>query len=396
MTSGDKGSTPLGGPSLADFRREARRFLDESVASGVACPAFGTIMPPSVGDRARAWQAHMHRHGWAGLHWPPRYGGRGLTRAHSNVWGEECARAEVAPHMNFQGVILAAGAILRFGTEPQRLRFLEPTLSGEILWCQLFSEPGAGSDLTSLTTRAVSRPDGGWTVNGQKVWTSTAQLAQWAILLARTDPDQTGGRGISFFCVDMSTPGIEVRPIVQMTGDSEFCEVFLTDVELPPDALVGPLNGGWRVAMSVLADERSAGRVGAINLQRRLERLASDTPSPDPLSRDRLADLQVRGRTLVHMMSRSDGDLSLGPLTKLAASEIGAELAEFALDATGPAATVTGPATEPFLYSPGLKLGGGTSEIQRNLIGERILGLPREPRPRPPDPQRQPNPGADT
>ncbi len=374
---------------LGEFRENVRRFLTLSIDSGIACPAFGTIMPPAFGDRARAWQAHCFEHGFTGFHWPREYGGLGLSRDHTNIWGEECARHDVAPYMNFQGIILAAGAILRFGTEEQKHRYLRPTLSGEILWCQLFSEPDAGSDLASLRTRADPGPPG-WRVSGQKVWTSTAQLAQQAILLARTDPDAPGSRGISFFCVDMDTPGIEVRPLVQMTGDSEFCEVFLDDVQLPPDSLIGPLHGGWTVAMSVLADERSAGRVGAINLERKLTGLtgltadAGDsgaTPERGPVLRDRVVGALLEGGALVQMMIRSDGDLALGPLTKLASSEFGAEVAELALDAHGPAAMITGDATEPFLYAPGLKLGGGTSEIQRNLIGERLLGLPREPRP---------------
>ncbi len=365
---------------LEAFRERVRHFLSRSIDSGIACPAFGTIMPPAFGDRARAWQAHCFEHGFAGLHWPRQYGGQGLSRDHTNVWGEECARHDVAPYMNFQGIILAAGAILRFGTEDHKQRYLRPTLSGEILWCQLFSEPDAGSDLASLQTRAEPH-SGGWRVTGQKVWTSTAQLAQQAILLARTDPDTPGSRGISFFCVDMDTPGIEVRPLVQMTGDSEFCEVFLDDVQLPPDALIGPLHGGWKVAMSVLADERSAGRVGAINLERRLAVLAGGVPGDDPVLTDRLTRALTEGGALVQMMIRSDGDLSLGPLTKLAASDFGAVAAELSLDARGPDAMINGEATEPFLYAPGMKLGGGTSEIQRNLIGERLLGLPREPRP---------------
>ena len=252
----------MSGTDLAGFRSAAAAFIDDAVGKDAHCPAFGAILPPGLHARARAWQRRMHDAGYAGLHWPTAFGGRGLTREHTAVWSEECAKAQVQPFLNLQGIILAAEAIMRHGTHEQRARFLPPTVSGEILWCQLFSEPDAGSDLASLQTTAVRDGDH-YVVNGQKVWCSNAQFAEFGILLARTDPATPGHRGISFFLLDLRSPGVDVRPLTQMTGDQEFCEVFLTDVEVPTDALLGPEHGGWQVAMEVLGDERgSAGAAG--------------------------------------------------------------------------------------------------------------------------------------
>ena len=366
----------------AEFRSTVAEFIGDSVASGVACPAFGAIMPPAMFDRARAWQRHCFDHGFAGIDWPTEYGGRGLSAAHATVWSQACAAAGVAPYMNFQGVVLACGAIRAFGTPAQKERYLRATLAADIVWCQLFSEPGAGSDLVSLSTRAEPAGDG-WAVTGQKVWSSTAQLAQHAILLARTDPNVAGHRGISFFLFDMQQPGVDVRPLQQMTGDSEFCEVFLDEAAVGPDDLLGPLHGGWAVTTSVLADERSEVGAAGVALRRELATLAGGVVGGGEVFRDRLAALTTDGRALAHLFERSGGDPLLGPLTKLANTEFVSRLTELRLDASGADGMIDGPATEPFLYAPGMRLAGGTSEIQRNLVGERLLGLPREPKPRP-------------
>ena len=359
-----------------ELRADARAFIDRSISDGTACPSFGAIMPPAMFERASRWQRHCYDHGYAGVDWPAEVGGRGLSTAHADVWSEECAVAGVTPYMNFQGIVLAGGAIRRFGTEQQRARYLEATLRADLLWCQLFSEPGAGSDLAGLTTSAT-RSGHGWVVSGQKVWSSTAQLAQRAILLARTRPDEPGRRGISFFLLDMQSPGVEVRPIRQMTGDSEFCEVFLDEVVLADDDLLGPLHGGWTVAVSVLADERASVGAAGIGLRRRLRRLAAE--GGEPKDRTQLQLIQCSGAAIAHLVARSGGDPALGPLTKLAMTELDTRITNHAVDVAGAAGMLDGPATEPFLYSPGMRVAGGTSEIQRNLIGERLLGLPREP-----------------
>lgn len=366
------------------FRAEAAQFIDSATDAGVACPAFGAIMPPAFYEPAKRWQRHCYEHGFAGLHWPAAFGGQGLSVEHNQVWNAECARRGVTPYMNFQGVVLAGGALVRFGTDEQKARFLRSTLSADIVWCQLFSEPEAGSDLVSLRTRAEADGADGWRVTGQKVWSSTAQLADWAILLARTNPDQPGHRGISFLLLDMSDPGVEVRPLKQMTGDTEFCEVFLDGATVAADGLLGTLGEGWGVATSVLSDERAAAAAAGIGLRRQLDRLHQHSETLSRAERDRVLDLMVRGDALAHLLDRSGGDPRLGPLTKLGRSELGMDVATAQLHGHGPAAMLSaGEAAgdvDAFLYAPGMKFGGGTSEIQRNLVGERLLGLPREPR----------------
>ena len=366
-------------PDLDTFRREAQAFIATALAAGEHCPAFGAIMPPALHDRARAWQRRMFDGGFAGIHWPVEYGGRGLSREHAGVWAEECATAHVQPMLNLQGIVLAGQAILRSGTADQRQRFLHPTLTGEILWCQLFSEPEAGSDLASLRTSAVRDGDR-YVVNGQKVWCSNGQFAEYGILLARTDADEPGHRGISFFLLDMHAPGVEVRPVRQMTGDAEFCEVFLTDVGVPADALLGPEHGGWGVAMQVLQDERgSSGASGLISLERRLAHLAT-LRGNDAAQADALMRLLVRGHALKTMLLSGSGGPAAASAAKLLRTELefDAEVLEASL--RGAEALLAGPRTDRFLYAPGMKIAGGTSEIQRNIIAERILGLPREPR----------------
>lgn len=362
-----------------DFRAKAASFIEESLASGIACPAFGAIMPPAMHDMARAWQRHMFASGFAGVTWPAEYGGQGLSTEHGLVWSEECARRGVAPFMNFQGFVLAGPAILKFGTDEQRHQYLRATLAADIVWCQLFSEPGAGSDLVSLSTRAEPTGDG-WVVTGQKVWSSTAELAQHAILLARTNPEEPGHRGISFFLFDMAGPGVDVRPLKQMTGDREFCEVFLDEAPIAADDLLGPLHGGWTVATSVLADERAGVGAAGIGLERRMHKLLYDVDTTDAIMRDRVMNLTASGAALRQLLDRSKGDPNLGPLVKLAMTEIETERTRCELDALGPEGTGTGDVADQFLYAPGMRVAGGTSEIQRNLIGERLLGLPREPK----------------
>ncbi len=364
---------------LADFRAEASQFLSDAVRDGTACPAYGAILVPALHDQARAWQRRCYDHGWAGLHWPTEHGGRGLSRAHTGVWMEECERAGVAPYLNLQGIVLAGEAIMRTGTERQREQFLRPILTGEVLWCQLFSEPGNGSDLGGLTSAAV--PDGShFVLNGQKVWSSNAQFAEYGILMARTEPDAPKHRGISFFLLDMTLPGIEVRPIKQMTGDSEFCEVFFDDVAMPADAMLGERGAGWGVAMAVLEDERGgAGSSRVISLRKRLTKMIEAAGGAGPLGRQSLAELHARGNALAALMELHGADPLMAPVAKLANSELGYDEVAIGASLRGADAMLASDETEAFLYAPGMRIAGGTSEIQRNIIGERVLGLPREP-----------------
>ncbi len=366
--------------ALGEFRDEAALFISQAVGSGDACPAYGAILPPGLYEKAMSWQRFCFDRGWAGVHWPREHGGRGLTPEHNVVWHEECATAEVAPYLNLQGLVLAGEAILRSGTPDQHERFLRPTLRNDILWCQLFSEPGAGSDLAGLQASAVLDGDD-FVLNGQKVWSSNAQLAQFGILLARTDFELPKHKGITFFLLDMALDGIEVRPIKQMTGDSEFCEVFFSDVEVPSEAVLGDLNGGWAVAMAVLEDERSgAGASGVISLRRRLEKMIRGLGEVNALQLDELAGILNRGRALQSLMERKGGDPQVAPIAKLMNSELGYDEAQLASSLEGAQSMLASASTESLLYSPGMRIAGGSSEIQRNIIGERLLGLPREPR----------------
>ncbi len=362
---------------VEELRSRARAWLREHRAA--APRDYGAILPPELVEPATAWQRLLHDAGWAGLHWPVEHGGQGLTPEHTAAWTTECAIAEVPPWINMVGVVLAGGSILAFGTPEQQAAHLRAILHADQIWCQLFSEPGAGSDLASLSTRAT--PDGdGWVVTGQKVWCSNGRVADRGILLARTDPDAPRHAGISFFLVDMHVPGIEVRPLRQMTGGSEFDEVFLEEVRLPANALLGPLHGGWGVAMATLTNER--GHIGSagIGLARRLDAIAGMAGATDAVSRQRLAGLVGRGRALQAMASRQGPVASVAAsLAKLGVTELMFDAAVLEADLAGAASLLDGGATGRLLAAPGGRIAGGTTQVQKNIIGERLLGLPKEP-----------------
>jgi alkylation response protein AidB-like acyl-CoA dehydrogenase len=353
--------------SIDDFRRQAHDWL----ASVDDAPAdWGPILPPRLEREGRAWQRRLHEAGFAGIHWPEEHGGRGLSDEHWAAWLEEAAGAGVPPVLNMVGLVLAANALLAFGTDEQKAAHLRPTVTGERVWCQLFSEPDAGSDLASLSTRA-ERDGDVYVVNGQKVWSSGASFSDWGILLARTASldEAPKHRGISFFLLDMSLAGVSTRPLRQMTGEAEFDEVFFDDVRVPADCLVGPLHGGWGVAMATLTNERGFIGASAVALGRRLDDVARSLPS-DVVRRDRLVALMTQGRALQRLAQRQ------GPVATTASSLVKLGLAEMAL----PLASARGD-EDAIVQSPGARLGGGTSEVQKNIIGELVLGLPKEPKP---------------
>jgi alkylation response protein AidB-like acyl-CoA dehydrogenase len=268
-----------------------------------------------------------------------------------------------------------------FGTPEQQAKHLRATLHAEHVWCQLFSEPGAGSDLAGLSTFA-ERDGDIYRLNGQKVWCSGGRYSNWGILMARTDRTLPKHKGISFFLLDMSLPGIELRPLKQMTGEAEFDEVFFTDVQVPADALLGPLNGGWGVGMSVLTNER--GHIGAsvIGLERRLSKIASmgGDGSLDVLDRQAVTELWTRGKAFAAMGSRQGPTASIGgSLMKLGITEMMFDSAMLQGSLAGADAMIDGPGTHQLLAAPGGRIAGGSSQVQRNLIGERILGLAKEP-----------------
>ena len=368
---------------VEEFQREAAGWLAENAAE--APPDYGAICPPDLVDDGLAWHRRVRDAGYVGIHWPEEFGGRGLTPDHQGAWLLECARAGVPPFLNMVGLVLTGGAVLAHGTDEQRRRHLRATLDAEHVWCQLFSEPGSGSDLGSLSTRAELDGDH-YVVNGQKVWCSGGRYSNWGILMARTRPvaDAPKHDGISFFLCPMDRPGIEVRPLRQMTGEAEFDEVFFTDVELPADHLLGPLHGGWGVAMSVLTSERGHIGTSIVSLERRLDAITrlGDGRSLDATERDRLTRLAGRGLALRSLALRQGQIASTAAsLMKLGITEMMFDLATTRGDLGGAASTLEGPAADGMLSAPGGRIAGGTSQVQRNIIGERLLGLPREPRP---------------
>ena len=366
--------------AIATFRARAEAWLAANAST--APRDYGAICPPDLIDKGRAWQIRLNEAGFTGIHWPVEHGGRGLTVAHTATWIELCARYGVPPVLNMVGLVLAGGSILRFGTPEQQALHLCATLSAEHVWCQLFSEPGAGSDLGGLSTKA-ERDGDRFIVNGQKVWCSGGRYSNWGILMARTNNHAPKHEGISFFLCPMDTPGIEIRPLRQMTGEAEFDEVFFTDVELPADCLLGPLHGGWGVGMAVLTSER--GHIGAsvIGLERRLESMAQLGTSRelDAMSRDRLAQLLSRGHAFKAMGQRQGPEASTAAsLMKRGITEMRFDTAMLKGDISGALSILEGGDATGMLAAPGGRIAGGTSQVQRNIIGERLLGLPREPK----------------
>lgn len=363
--------------TVDELRDQARTWLAAHKAE--APRDYGAIPPPEMIEEAIAWQKLLFESGWAGIHWPVEYGGRGLTPAHTAAWTTECAIAEVPPWINMVGLVLTGGSILMFGTDEQKARHLPGILTADNVWCQLFSEPGAGSDLASLATKAELDGDT-WVVSGQKVWCSNGRVADRGILLARTEPDAPRHAGISFFLFDMTAPGVEVRPLKQMTGGSDFDEVFMDEVRIPADALLGERGAGWNVAMATLTNER--GHIGSagISLARRLDAIAAMEGADDAVSRDRLAELVGRGRAL-QAMGRRQGPVAsvAASLSKLGVTELMFDAAVLESDLAGAESMLAGGASARLLGAPGGRIAGGTTQVQKNIIGERILGLPKEP-----------------
>jgi alkylation response protein AidB-like acyl-CoA dehydrogenase len=366
--------------TVDEFRAEAAGWL--RLHASHAPRDYGAICPPGLIDRAVEWQRAINEAGYAGVHWPVEHGGRGLTAEHNAAWQYECAVAGVPAALNMVGLVLAGGALLRFGTDQQRRRHLRATLSAHQVWCQLFSEPGAGSDLAGLSTRAELDGDH-YVVNGQKVWCSGGRCSNWGILMARTDPGAAKHKGISFFLLPMDLPGIEVRPLRQMTGDAEFDEVFLTDVHLPADHLLGPMHDGWNVGMAVLTSERGHIGTSIIGLERRLDSMAglAHGRAMTPTARADLARLMSTGSAYKAMAARQGPIASVAAsLMKLGITEMGFDAAILRASVAGAEAMLDGVESMGVLAAPGGRIAGGTSQVQRNIIGERLLGLPREPR----------------
>ena len=354
-----------------------------------------------VGHDYNDWCARLGEAGWATPTWPKEYGGAGLDVSQARVVNEELARYKVPRSFNVIGIGMGGPTLLQWGTHEQRARWLPPMAQHREIWCQLFSEPGAGSDVAGLATRAVRDGDE-WVVNGQKVWTTLAHMARWGMLVARTDPDVPKHKGLTYFIVDMQSPGVEVRPLTQITGDAEFNEVFFTDVRVPDSHRVGDVGQGWSVATETLMNERvalsGAGSTGGENVGGGAidDLIAAAKQSGawgDPVLRHRLVQAAIEGRivkmTNFRAAAARRGGKRPGPegsITKLFQAEYNKRLQNLAVDVLGAtamawdggsaqaAATVRG-----FLRSRANTIEGGTSEIMRNILGERVLGLPKEP-----------------
>jgi len=382
------------------FTAEEQRFASEVrewLAANVEVPPRFETIAEEV-EFGRAWQARLARDRWVGIHWPESYGGRSASPVQVAIFNMEYARSRALQPINRVGINLAGPTLLAHGSEGQKQHWLPAILTAEEIWCQLFSEPNAGSDLASLQTKAI-RADDGWLLSGQKVWTSYAQFARWGICLARTDLEAPKHKGISYLVVDMQTPGIEVRPLVQITGDAEFNEVFFDEVFVPDDYLVGALHNGWAVANTTLAHERGTSFpfkeqvVHEVYLDELWQLAAASDALEDVEIADALAQSFVELRVLrLHnwrTLSRLTKGIEPGPessITKLAWTDMTQALSARALDVIGKAAPLWWGADEnpgggfwqrQWLWSKAASIAGGTSEVQRTIIGDRILGLPR-------------------
>ena len=365
--------------TVDEFGAQAKQWLADN--KHLAPRDYGAICPPDMVQAGLSWQRHLFAHGKAGIHWPVEVGGQGLTAAHQGQWLYECALAGVPGVFNMVGLVLAGGSIQKFGTPEQQNMHLNATLRADHVWCQLFSEPGAGSDLGSLSTKA-ERDGDRFIINGQKVWCSGGRYSNWGILMARTNQDAPKHEGISFFLLDMSLPGIDIRPLKQMTGESEFDEVFFTDVEMPVEALLGPLHGGWGVGMAVLTSERGHIGTSVISLERRLDSISrlAEGRQLSATERQKLAKLLSQGMAYKAMAQRQGPVASTAAsLMKLGITEMMFETSMLRADISGMDSLLDGPDAFGVLSAPGGRIAGGTSQVQRNIIGERLLGLPREP-----------------
>ncbi len=387
------------GPEYEDFRAEVITFINE----------FGERSPRQGGvgnQEAIAWQKLLIEHGYAARTIPEAYGGFGAEPdiIKSRIIAEEFSKHQISTGLGGQGISMLVPVLLEMGTQAQKLEFVKPTIHGDMVWCQGYSEPGAGSDLASLTTKAELDGDE-WVVNGQKIWTSTAHLADWIFCLVRTEPEAPKHQGISFLLFRMDTPGIEVRPLVDMTGDANFNEVFFTDVRVPKHQIVGQRGQGWQVANAILGHERGSlappdaaqSRLNGVARLMAEETIAGEKIADNPVFRDRLMKLQgsvlamrCNDMRLLSARINKQQDAKLaGMIVKLQGTELRHEIEALAIDVMGEIGIAYG--DNPYLrgggswqyqymFYLGLIIGGGTSQIQKNIISERGLGMPKEPR----------------
>ena len=382
-------------PQETKFRDELRVWLQSNVPNDWETHR----LRDSMEDRfqfLRAWQKRVYEAGWAGVAWPKEYGGRGASLMEQVIFTQEMAAAGAPPMANILGLALIGPTIIAYGTEAQKKRYLANILSGDEIWCQGFSEPNAGSDLAGLRTEA--RLDGDhFVVNGQKVWNSYGWAAHWCALVTRSDPASQKHKGLTYLLVDMKSPGVEVRPLRQLTGESEFTELFFRDVRVPAQNVLGTVGDGWNVALGTLAHERATLGVSAqIAMRRQLDRLVElsrNRALPDPLVRQKLAQAYVENEVLrlnqmraVSKIIQTGAPGPEGSILKIGWSEANQRFQAAAQEILGPYAQLTsasdlaidnGAWSYSYLRARGNTIEAGTSEIQRNIIGQHVLGLPK-------------------
>jgi alkylation response protein AidB-like acyl-CoA dehydrogenase len=373
-------------------------FTDEQIAFREDLRAWLAANPPGDEPREseeaeyawrRDWQRRLHDGGWAGVHWPTDFGGRGASLTETAIFFEELGRAGAPLPANVLGLLLGGPTLMVWGTDEQKERYLPPILSAEEIWCQGFSEPDAGSDLAALKTRAV-KENGNWVVTGQKVWTSGAQYSKWCMLVARTDTEAAKHKGLTYFLMDMEQDEVQVRPLRQITGGAEFNELFIEEARIPDENVVGGVGNGWKVALTTLMNERAG---LAFFLQVRLRQLVDQLfeqargngSLEDPRIADRLGDLDVRTEVLRLMAWRGLSAIETygqpgpeGSLTKWLWSDTNQQLTQLAADVIGAEALTAGtPWAYELLRARGNSIEGGTTEILKNIVAERVMGLPR-------------------
>jgi len=388
-------------PEQEAFRRSVRGWIKTNLPQRDKDGSGIEYGDPKRIAEMKAWQRKLYNAGYVAMGWPKEYGGQGADVVQQTIVNEELLLGRAPGLIGMMGIQMVGPTLIQFGTEAQRRRYLPKILSAEEIWCQGYSEPGAGSDLAALKTRAELIGDE-FIVNGQKVWTSNAQYADWMFCLVRTDPEAPKHRGISYLLIDMTTPGITVRPLIQMTGDPGFNEVFFEDVRVPRCNLIGELNQGWTVANATLAHERnmlgSTTRTqqmlhGVLRLARSRQRYGRPA-ADDPVIRQRLADLMIRVEAMrYHAFRQLTDTIKQRPpgigasVNKLVSTELNHDIAGLAMEIMGSYGSlarksrhVIDRGTWPieFMFTLGLIIGGGTSQIQKNIISERGLGMPRE------------------
>ena len=387
-------------PAEEEFRAECADWLQGQMA-GEFKDIKGITTLTAKAERRKEWEQQLGAHRWSCIGWPEKWGGRGATLAQQVIFAEEYARAGVPGRVNHIGVELAGPTILTFGTDEQKQRFLPGIASGNTIFCQGFSEPNAGSDLASVRTKGRLEGESGqeeWVVNGQKIWTSLAHISDWIFVVTRTEEGSQGPKGLTFLMMDMRQPGIEVRPIVQINGDAEFNETFFTDARCPQDSLIGGVGDGWKIAMGLLAFERGVSTLGQqMAFRNELDGIIAaakaNGQANNPLIRQRIAKAEIGLRLMrygaLRMLSNTDhAKIDGAALTyKIQWATWRRDLGELAMDVLGQAGEIAegteyewGMLSNLFLFSRSDTIYGGTNQIQRNLIAERGLGMPREPR----------------